>query len=117
MPIFTKFVAGILILVAISFGFAGCGSAGEGGNGENLDFARYFNDRSLFVGETLTITIPFDSNVPFVRGIFNRRNIETLARRYMRENPGVYIVVRGLGTDDISTMRDAQALELMAGSG
>jgi len=90
----------------------GCGSASVY---KQVDFAKYFNDRSLFIGETLTITIPINSPITHVGGMFNRPNIETLAQRYMRANPGVYIVVRGLEATDITTIAEAQRLELMAG--
>lgn len=101
----------ILILV---LSYSGCNRR-IGDSVYDMDFERFFNDRSLFVGETLTIVAPFYLPGMNVAGILNRRDIYVLAQRYMMANPGVYIDVRGVGTNDLNAMGEVMGIELMAG--
>ena len=71
----------LVLAIILPLFLTSCGRAAT--EAEDIDFARYFEDRSLFIGETLTISICDNA----FGGIVHR------AREYMRENPGVYIEV------------------------
>ncbi|MCL2171453.1 MAG: hypothetical protein FWB71_04810 [Defluviitaleaceae bacterium] len=76
----------IMIIAVFIFGVVFLSACNRSPNiQQDVDFARYFQDRSLFVGETLTISL---CNTSFYGSLISMR-----AREFMAENEGVYIEV------------------------
>ncbi|MCL2171276.1 MAG: hypothetical protein FWB71_03905 [Defluviitaleaceae bacterium] len=106
----------ILIIIVMGASLFGCGGNGQRG-GEN-DFARYFNDRSLFYGQTLTVAnfLLMDPTTPTTR-------LNVFAQVYMAQNPGVTIeIVNPIGLAEFGAVegteryREYMSLRLMAGT-
>jgi len=79
----------IIIILGLTISVSCNNNADQG----EADFSRYFEDRELFQGETLTISTfwPLTST--------RHRSIDEHARRYMTANPGVNIEVSYPGRD------------------
>jgi len=73
----------LILAIILPLFLASCDRAAA--EAEDIDFARYFANRDLFIGETLTISM-------YQNSLYGRVT-ETIAWHYMRENPGVYIEV------------------------
>ena len=109
--ILNRFIATLLI-VALILATVGCKSANVADNENTPELEHMVSpDRTLFVGETLTIA-----------EMFNTRELRFVANKYMRENPGVTIEVIDYFGDyerdgHLLEVQKLIASQLMAGSG
>jgi len=75
-------------------------------------------EHSLFYGETLTITTPWESSIPaqalIAIEMMLSSTLNILAERYMDENPGVNVIINTL-TTNIQDVHSRMNVELMAG--
>jgi len=105
---------GLLIFI-VSFMLVACGRNADSDIDRDNPHARYFNDRSLFYGETITISVA--GFVPGGRWI----NLEAVAQTYMAQNPGATIIIErptaGLGGLEVwTTFQEYLHMRLLTGN-